>query len=46
MSETNIERNERYILQELKRHDGWSEVKIKNGYIVEANLKVPIKILK
>ena len=37
MAETNIERNEKYILEEIKKHEGWCEVKIKNGYIIEAN---------
>ncbi|WP_187099966.1 hypothetical protein [Fusobacterium hwasookii] len=46
MAETNIERNEKYILEEIKKHEGWCEVKIKNGYIIEANKKVPIKIVK
>ena len=29
--ETNIEKNEKYILEEIKKHEGWCEVKIKNG---------------
>ena len=28
---TNIEKNEKYILEERKEHEGWCEVKIKNG---------------
>ena len=46
MEETNIEKNEKYILEEIKKHEGWCEVKIKNGYIIEANKRVPIKIEK
>ena len=33
--ETNIEKNEKYILEEIKK-----------GYIIEANKRVPIKIVK
>lgn len=44
MAETNIERNDKYFLQKLREHTGWAEVKIKNGYIIETNLKVSINI--
>ncbi|EGR53921.1 hypothetical protein FSEG_02228, partial [Fusobacterium necrophorum D12] len=30
----------------MKKHDGWCEVKIKHGYIVEANKRVAIKIVE
>ncbi len=46
MSTSKIEINEKYLLEEIKQHDGWCEVKIKNGYIIEANKKVPIKVIK
>ena len=29
MAKTNIEKNEKYILEEIKKHEGWCEVKIK-----------------
>ena len=34
MEETNIEKNEKYILEEIKKHEGWCEVKIKNFKIL------------
>lgn len=43
MEETNIEKNDKYFIEELRQHTGWAEVKIKNGYIVEVNLKVSVK---
>lgn len=46
MEEKQIEKNEKYILQEIKKHDGWCEVKVKHGYIIEANKRVAIKIIE
>ncbi|KXA13301.1 hypothetical protein HMPREF3206_01473 [Fusobacterium equinum] len=46
MKEKQIEKNEKYLIEEMKKHDGWCEVKIKHGYIIEANKKVPIKIIE
>ena len=37
-----IKENEEFIMEELRQHEGWGEVKIKNGYIVEARKKVII----
>lgn len=41
-----IEQNEENLIKELKKHNGWGEVKVKNGYIVEVNKKVKIEIDK
>lgn len=37
-----IKENEDFIMKELRQHEGWGEVKIKDGYIVEARKKVII----
>ena len=44
--EEKMEKGMKSILEEIKKHEGWCEVKIKNGYIIEANKRVPIKIEK
>lgn len=45
MEEKQIEKNEKYLIEEIKKHDGWCEVKVKHGYIIEANKRVAIKKL-
>ena len=40
--EKKIKENEKYIMEELREHDGWAEIKIKNKYIIEARKKVAI----
>lgn len=37
-----VKENEKMIMQELRKHEGWGEVKIKNGVIIEARKKVII----
>lgn len=37
-----IKENEDYIMKELRQHEGWGEVKIKNGHIIEARKIVTI----
>lgn len=44
MAETNIEKNDKYLVEKLREHTGWAEVKIKNGYIIEVHLKVNINM--
>lgn len=40
--EKKIRENEKYIIEELREHDGWAEIKIKNKHIIEARKKVVI----
>lgn len=37
-----IVENEKAIMEELREHEGWAEIKIKGKYIVEARKKVTI----
>ncbi len=46
MEEKQIEKNEKYLIEEIKKHDGWCEVKVKHVYIIEANKRVAIKIIE
>lgn len=44
MAEQKLIETEKFILEEVKKNNGWSEVKVKDGYIIEGKKKVEILI--